>query len=320
MAALSRTVPRLSSEADAYLEAGLRALDRVYTKVGPAPGLPEGSPHRLFLQEEGDKSKTNSGATALTLLSFLERPSHLMQSGDEELLEGLAESLVAMIDDKGAVYELWAEALEGGGVVDEPYYYPGEAMFALALYSERTGNTRWMEAAAAIGRRQIGLAAQPYAIPDHWVMQALEVLDRNDDSPDAPWRTAAYSMGRKYTRELLPAHRAPFPDYLGSYRRETGGPENHRAAARGEAIGAVLRIAQHHNDPVEEWSEAVQAGARHLVEQMWNADNSFFLVDPAEARGAVRMGIIDTHCRIDNNQHAIVALGNALAVYPKDGS
>jgi hypothetical protein len=60
--------------------------------------------------------------------------------------------------------------------------------------------------------------------------------------------------------------------------------------------------------------EALLEGARHMAEQTWNPRNSWFLPKKEEALGALRMGIIDTHCRIDNNQHALVALDNALAV------
>jgi hypothetical protein len=234
--------------------------------------------------------------------------------GDDDVLEGLATTLEFMIDDTGAVYEFWHEAAAGGGVEREPYYYPGEAMLALALYFERTSDARWLEAAKKIGRRQARLAARPFAQPDHWVMQALEVLERSE--PNEPlWRDAAYAMGHRYVREQHPPHPSTFPDYLGSFRRQQEVPRTTRAAARGEAVGAVMRVAWRNGDPAAEWERSVLEGSRHLVEQMWRKDNSFFLPNPQEALGAIRMGIIDTHCRIDNNQHAIVALGNALSIH-----
>ena len=54
--------------------------------------------------------------------------------------------------------------------------------------------------------------------------------------------------------------------------------------------------------------------SRHLLENQWRQENSFFLRSPARARGAIRMGLVDNHCRIDNNQHALVGLRHALAV------
>jgi len=328
MAKLARGEAALAVQSEAYVAAGLRALDRVYGLLGAPPGAPPGTPLIAFLQETKKPGKTNSGATSLALLSFLERPERttvqdpslrlrLWKEGDAEILEGLAATLEAMIDSEGAVYEYWHEALAGGGVQTEPYYYPGEAMLALARYYEHSGDRRWLDAAKKIGRRQVRLASRPFALPDHWVIQALEVLDRAEPETSL-WREAAYSMGRRYVRDQHPPHTAYFPDYLGSFRRHQEVPRTTRAAARGEAIGAVMRIAWRNGDPSSDWEGSVLSGARHLVEQMWRDDNSFFLSDPQEARGAIRMGIIDTHCRIDNNQHAIVALGNALQIHRRD--
>jgi hypothetical protein len=52
--------------------------------------------------------------------------------------------------------------------------------------------------------------------------------------------------------------------------------------------------------------------ARHILEQRWHEDNSYFLPNPERAHGAIRMGIVDNACRIDNNQHALVGLEYAL--------
>ncbi|MEE2828247.1 MAG: hypothetical protein VX498_03585 [Myxococcota bacterium] len=315
----------LQEKAPGYLRAGLLALDRVYSKLGPPPGTSAEEGYITFLQGKNGV-KSNSGSPSLTLLSFLERPrpeqvhddqlrAQVWKEGDEEIMRGLARTLVAMIDEEDRVYRLWTEARSGKPVEKEPLYYPGEAMLALARYYQRTGERQWLLAAERIGRRQIAEARKLWVVPDHWVMQALDVLDAvaaevepyNDE-----WQRGAYAMARRYTSEQFPPLSPPFPDYRGAYRRIQEVPRTTRAAARGEAVGAVARIAWRHGDPSERWERSLLEGARHLAEQMWVEDNSFFLPEPQEARGAIRMGIIDMHCRIDNNQHGIVALGNAL--------
>ena len=148
-------------------------------------------------------------------------------------------------------------------------------------------------------------------MPDHWVIQALDWLDLAE--PEAPeWRQGAYAMGKRYVREQHPPQRPPFADYRGSYRRIQEVPRTARAASRGEAIGGVARIAWRHGDPSWHWERSLLEGAHHLVEQQFTDDNAFYFARPEEVLGAIRMGIIDNHCRIDNNQHAIVALANAL--------
>jgi hypothetical protein len=326
---LARAEPELRAEAAAYLEAGIRAMDRVYGNLGPPPGTAE-SDGLLTFREGEDGEKSNSGAPSLTLLAFMVRPppedvddpelrARLQRDGDDERMLSLARMLVRMIDADGRVFEKWTEAAAGGRVQKEPLYYPGEAMLALSLLAERTGNGEFLEAARRIGRRQVADAKRPWVTPDHWVMQALDVIDRA--APDeALWRQGAYAMGRRYVSEIYGGSdlgrgflRPPFPDYRGAYRRNQEVPRTTRAASRGEALGGVARIAWRRGDPSDAWERSLLEGARHLLEQMYGPDNSFFLPDPQEVAGAIRMGIVDNHCRIDNNQHGIVGLDNALA-------
>ena len=184
-------------------------------------------------------------------------------------------------------------------------------MLALWMLLDRTGEAEWLDAAKRIGKRQVAHMDNARAMPDHWVMQAIDYLDRFE--PDEPrWREAGYEMGRRFVADQFPPHPAPFPDYRGAYRRIQEVPRTTRAASRGEAIGGIARIAWRHGDPSWIWERSLLEGARHLAEQQFTPDNSFFFPRPEEVLGAIRMGIVDNHCRIDNNQHAIVALGNAL--------
>jgi hypothetical protein len=302
-------------------------MDRVYRSLGPAPGSDPGEGLVAFLEGE-DGVKTNSGAAALTLLSFLERPTaqdtddadlaaSIRREGDDEIMAGLVKTLLRMIDDRGWVYGNWIDARDGVVMEREPLYYPGEAMLALARYHDQVGDEAALNGAKAIGRRQVALLDRFWTVPDHWVMQGMDVLDRLE--PDEPmWREGGYEMARRFMADQSGTagsglrHRAPHPDYRGAYRRITEVPRTTRAASRGEAVGGVARIAWRHGDDAEAMEGCLLEGARHLMEQMYTPDNSFFFPDPSEALGAVRMGIIDNHIRIDNNQHAVVALANAL--------
>jgi len=340
MAHVAKSEPTLAADYEAYVEAGVKAMDRVYRNLGTPPGKEPSEGFITFLEGKRGK-KSNSGSPALTLLAFLERPApsdvsdpalsaRLLRPGDDALARGLAKTLVAMIDDDGKVYRYWRNAIKGEGVKREPPYFPGEAMLALVKYHEHTGEAEWLEAARAIGRRQIPFAARPGVTPDHWVMQALDVLDRLEPDNDE-WARGAYAMGRRYMKEQFqgplgmpsglgpvttqrrPALVPPFPDYEGAWRRVQEVPRTTRAASRGEAIGGVARIAWRRGDPAGAWERSLLEGARHLLEQTFTEDNSFYFPNPTEGLGAIRMGIVDNHCRIDNNQHGIVGLNNALA-------
>lgn len=310
LANLAAKEPTLTARRTAYIDAGVKAFDRVYGMLGTPPEVTEADGFVAFLEGK-DGAKTNSGAQALVLLSFLERPAELARPGDDALMAGLAKTLVAMVDERGWVYRKWTEARAGEQMEQQPLYFPGELLLALVRYHEHTGDADILEVAQRVGRAQIDYAKRPFEIPDHWVMQGLDHLDALD--PDDPvWRAGAYWMGADYADEQFPPQIGHEPDYLGAYRRDLEIARTTRAAARGEAIGGVARIAWRHGDPAGVWERSLLGGARHLIEQQYTADNTFHFPVPEETFGAIRMGLIDNHCRIDNNQHAIVALGNAL--------
>jgi hypothetical protein len=293
----------------------------VYRNLGTPPGA---GPEFVAFLEGRNGNSTNSGAQALTLLSLLERPAPrpedrpdlaalLVRPDDDAVRAGLVRTLMAMVDAEGRVWERWTEAKKGGLVVKEPVYYPGELMLALVRDYEGRRDEAVLQTVERVGRAQIRLAQTPGAVPDHWVMQALDRLDAlQPENPE--WREAAYAMARDYMDEQFPPQLPPFPDYRGSYRRDLEVPRTTRAASRGEALGGVVRIAWRHGDPAGDLERSLVEGARHLTEQMWTPENSWFLPRPKEAEGAIRMGAIDMHCRIDNNQHGVVAMSNALAV------
>ncbi len=320
LARLAETEPSLAPRRSAYLDAGARALDRVYGMLAPLPEGPDGAV--AFTEQRGRRARIDAGAQALTLLSFLERPAaastadpalatRLQRPGDEALMAGLARTLGALVDERGWVYKDWDAAREGAEMKRQPLYYPGELMLALVRYHQATDDPDALAVAKRVGKAQIAYAQRPFEIPDHWVMQALDLLDLLDPD-DAAWRSAAYAMGREYTSEQFPPQRAHAPDYRGAYRRDMEIARTTRAASRGEAIGGVARIARRRGDPPDRWERSLIEGARHLLEQQYTPDNSFTFPEPTEALGAIRMGLIDNHCRIDNNQHGLVALSAAL--------
>jgi len=312
--------PSLAGRRGAYIDAGVRALDRVYSMLGTPPGASDD--FVAFIETRRKGPRVDTGAQALTLLSFLERPkaesvadpalaARLWRQGDDALMAGLARTLIALVDDRGWVHRRWSEARAGKVMERQPLYYPGELMLALALYHRATGDADALDAAKRVGRAQITYHYRPWEIPDHWVMQALDVLDELDPDTTA-WRDAAYEMGREYVSEQFPPQVPHAPDYRGAYRRDLEIARTTRAASRGEAIGGVARIAWRRGDPAEVWERSLIEGARHLLEQQYSPDNSFTFPEPTEGLGAIRMGLIDNHCRIDNNQHGVVALDAAL--------
>jgi len=272
--------------------------------------------------------KCQSGSAALSLMTYLSRPSkdHIPDAGhlaaiykdnDQEIMDGLALAMVDMIDADGKVFRTYKEAMTLDAVEKEPLYYPGEVMLALTRYHVMTGDKRWLDAAEKIATNQMGIYRKNrWANPDHWVMQALYLLFHT--TGDEEYADVALQMGAHHASEQYGGpHVSPFPDYRGAYRRTNDVPRTTRAGSRTEAMMGVVRVAWEYGaDPVI-YEDAVLEATRHMSEQIFKPDTSFWMANPSRAMGALRMGIVDNHCRIDNNQHALVGIAGALEVARK---
>ena len=319
---LALSEDQLRPGANAYLEAGLRALDYARDSIRP----PDNAEDPALVALVDRRGRARSGAAALPLMSLLERPTpdrvnhpvlaeHLVAPGDDELREGLGLFLLAMIDERGRVFKNYRDTLEHDEVDKEPLYYPGETMLALVRFHILTDDPRWLEGAQKIGDWQVERYLDRQPNPDHWVMQALWYLYQV--TGDEKYASCCLHMGDRHASDQFPPNWPPFADYFGAYRRYNDQPRTTRAASRSEAMGGVVHTAWKKGVDATPYEDNLLRAAEHLLEHQWRPENSYFLPNPDKARGAIRMGITDNHCRIDNNQHAIVGLHRALEVARK---
>ena len=326
---LAGVEPALRGDREIYLDAAARSVGYVYDAIKPPRDAREG---RFCLLD--DRGGCDSGSAALALLTLLVRPDKaeidpkyhdmVYKDDDEAIMEGLALTLVDMIDDRGKVWRRYREAMSQEKVKKEPLYYPGEAMLALVRFHEMTGDERWLEGATRIAERQLRWYEKDrFVNPDHWVMQGLYRLWRLNK--DDRYAEGAYAMGRHHASEQYGTETPdrygplwnPWPDYLGSYRRKNDTPRTTRAGSRSEALRAVTNLAWERGDDATPYEDALLGAARHLMEQQFTERNGYWLPDLARVHGAYPMGVVDNHCRIDNNQHALVGVVGALHVQRK---
>ncbi len=312
--------PGLREDLNGYIDAGARSVGWVFDALDEIPEDEAGGRYCLL---EGKRCQ--SGSAALSMMTYLSRPPRehisnpkhvaaLYSPDDQEKMDGLALAMVDMIDDKGAVFRTYQQAMTQAEVEKEPLYYPGECMLALTRYHVATGDVRWLDGAKAIANRQMSLyKTNRWSNPDHWVMQALYELFHV--TGDEKFAEVALQMGTHHASEQCSGpHRSPFPDYIGAYRRTNDVPRTTRAGSRTEAMMAVVRTAWEMGVDAQLYEDAVLGATRHMSEQMFRPDNTFWMANPSRAMGALRMGIVDNHCRIDNNQHALVGMAGALEV------
>ena len=304
-----------------YLEGAAKTMDFIYNALGKPNGDTVGD--RICLLERDRKNRCESGSAALTLLTYLVRPpknevpakyrARLYRDGDDALITGLGLTLLDMIDDKGKVFRRYREAMSMDAVKKEPLYYPGEAMLALIRLYNATGEERWLEGAKKIGERQVkSYKRDRFQVPDHWVMQAYLHLWRA--TKDDRYAKSGYAMATHYSSEQYPNVMTPFPDYLGSWRRVNDTPRTTRAGSRSEALRAIVHLAWERGDDATIYEDSLLAASRHMIEQQFSERNGYWLPNLARADGAYRMGQVDNHCRIDNNQHMLVGMAGALEV------
>ncbi len=318
--------PALAEDREIYLDAAARSVGYVYDAIKPPKNA---RPGRLCLLD--DRGGCDSGSAALSLLTLLVRPEKdtvdskyhdlIYRDDEEEIMEGLGLTLLDMIDENGKVWRRYREAMSQETVKKEPLYYPGETMLALVRFHEMTGDERWLEGAERIAQRQMRwYEKKRFNNPDHWVMQGLYRLWRLNK--DDRYARNAYAMGTHYASEQYGTAEPdrygplwnPWPDYLGSYRRKNDTPRTTRAGSRSEALRAVANLAWERGDDATAFEDALLGAARHLMEQQFTERNGYWLPDLERVHGAYPMGVTDNHCRIDNNQHALVGVVGALHV------
>ena len=313
---LARNEPALSADQERYIQAGARSIGYIYDATESPKGDTTGNRRCLI-----DRGRCESGSVALALLTFLKRPrmdnippeyrAQIYRDGDDVLMEGLGLTLLDMIDERGAVFATYGEAMAMEMVKKEPVYYPGESMLALLLFYEQTKDKRWLKGAQAIGDRQAGIYKKKRMTwPDHWIMQAFTPLWRATQNDF--YAQTAYTMATHSVTEQYPTVWTPFADYHGAWRREKDVPRTTRAGSRLEAIRGVVHLAWEAGVDATVWEDSLIAATDHLIEKQYRADNVWYLPDPERVQGAYPMGIVDNHVRIDNNQHAVVGMVGAL--------
>jgi len=321
-----RGEPGLAKAGQAALPAGLDALDYMDANLRAPDKKARGAV--CFIDERGtaESGSTALGAVAIALLPMPEEVTDAALAERVRAypvaprLEGMTRCLLEMIDAEGAVFRSFRESRRLDRVRMEPLYYPGEVALALVKIFQRTGDARALEGARRIADRQLRIYAVPRALEfpwpgDHWIIQALAELTAV--TGDREYARLAVLMAEGYVREQHPPQAFLYPDYRGAYRRIFDVPRTTRAGSRGEALGAAVRAADLVGEDPAPFERALLDGARHMAEQQFWAANSHFVPADMDVRGGIRMGLVDNHLRIDNNQHGMIALIRAIEAYDR---
>ncbi|MGI8925115.1 MAG: hypothetical protein ACR2HN_00545 [Tepidiformaceae bacterium] len=285
----------------ALLGAAERALSYLEAQAQPCPDFPQ----TLCVVEDRE---IKLGGNGLAVLAFAK---HAEVTGNESHLGTAVKLARWMTATQSRAGEFTKHRITTGGKPDEfiSEFYPGEALFALARLSVRTGNREWIEAAhrgAAwiINVRDRGKTTDQIA-RDHWFLYALNELHADRASAEyvahARVITEAIVMDQHQTQE------GAQQDWNGGYGDP---PRSTPAATRSEGLSAALRIFRRAGDKEYERKalQALERGIEFQLRTQMTAAKADELHADAASIGGFHESLDEYGIRIDYVQHNLSAL------------
>lgn len=258
---------------------------------------------------EPDRSRAKLGSSALMLVALAERRLVTGDPRHDEVMRGLGRFLVAMQRDDGGFHVAWEPPRRAPDTVGTSRYYPGEALWALALLHEAFPDEGWDDAARSASTFLTTLRDEvedvPFPpLPDHWTAYGLaEMVEWGLSDTEIE-----YARGMAERFSMLVRTEAQREDgALGTLVR---GPES-RAAGVGtwtEGLSAIWRLASSDNrliDVRDDVATRLRCVAGILVERQATAEDAASTARPDLVEGA---WFRDGETRMDDQQHAMSGL------------
>lgn len=260
------------------------------------------------------EKKAKLGASAFALMSLLASGSFPEK---DKYVEYFANFIFGMQQPDGSFKTFYKPENRN----DNQNFYPGEALLALMeLYQTPTADKK----------RILKVASNAF---DYY----KKYFEKNKNPAFVPWHTLACARLYAVTKDkkyadfiftmndwLLQIQNTPENnltkelDTLGRFydpkQDHFGPPHASSTAVYTEGIIDALRLAITLQDKghIQKYSSAIRSGLRSLLQLQFTPENSFFLDYPERLLGGVRTTEANLNIRVDNTQHSIMAILNAL--------
>ena len=289
------------------LAAAERALQYLLRQIQPCSVEVDGQHLTAACVVEEDEVKL--GGNALAILAFSQ---HAAVTGDPTYLAPGAELArwvagVQAVDGRFAVHKLQYSSGEPSDFVSG--YYPGEAIFALARFSEATGDTAWLDVAERAATYLIDIRdadVPTEGLPhDHWLLYGLNTLHRHRPREKYAAHAARISSAI-LSRQNTTSPR--WPDWRGSYYTP---PRTTPTATRSEGLSAAYELARRtgREEEARRALEGIVAGVNFQLQNQFTPESAVYLPPPREATlGGFRKSLTDFEIRIDYVQHSLSSL------------
>jgi hypothetical protein len=286
-----------------YLERGIAAMEFLQRHLKPPLLEPTilAIRHPIF-------GTYDLGAAALTLLALCELPEVQFAKIGNDTTNRLARFILKMQLESGEFHSVYMRKLAGLAPDRPDYVVPGEALLALVRYYKKNPNVDWLEAAKRAADVQIK-QFQKTKRADSWTVQGLAELFQVDSDPR--YAEATFAMADSILAEQ---HKTgSYADYVGAFRVSRP-PRTTPTARRMVALASASSLCWFLGTDSSKYDKAVQEGARFILWNQYRQENSFYLGLPETAAGAIRGGPVDPTIRMDQCQHAIIALTGAYKI------
>jgi hypothetical protein len=288
---------------DAYLEHAERALRYLGAHLRDAP-----SSQGKYALDTNDEEQQKVGGAGLALLAFAKDAAVTGKRTNLETMRALARFIMKQQYEDGH-FRANADVEHDDPTVKklkrEPVYYPGEAVLSLIRLYAIDAQEAYLDSA----RRGADYVVhfRDADVPedrqehDHWMAYALNDLYRVTKDP--AYLDHAFKIARAIQKKQHGAAGAPAPDWAGTFYEGQTTP----GATRVEAYDAQIALSRFAGKPDEWILGPARAVASSMLGQQFNADNDYWLPNPAKARGGVRESLFVHDVRIDYVQHAMSA-------------
>lgn len=284
------------SARDRARQAAQKALDAWMRALEPLELPPEAA-----CINTGDDNR-KLGTTALVLLALIHAPDVDRFATQRNLL---INAILSQRNQDGSLLTHFPPAEPVGS----QYYYPGEALLALAHAFQHKNDDRITRAFAS--------AHSFYR----------DLFKRDPVPAFVPWQAQAHARmylltgRRKYAEFVLemtdwiadmligPAD-SHWPDLYGGIQSAPGRPPGINTASYLEGFTDALELARKLGDAprAQRYEHLVRSSARFVLQLIVKPQEAFFHTRPEESVWGVRSMPTDHHLRIDHVQHALAAL------------
>jgi hypothetical protein len=225
----------------------------------------------------------------------------------------MARFLVGQLDDAGSFRPYVADGTPATEAYDV-LYYPGEAMLSLLRLYAIDHDSRWIDAVrrAARWRLRTPYKGKRDSYRDFWfslVLANLESIAHDDAIADRMRAIANGAMGEQDEEER---------DFALGDEAYALTPRANPTSTMLEAIATTIPRLRANGRSSEEIDRALDHGRRAASFVLWSQideESSWLARDPAQALGGVRGDSWRGYVRIDDDQHALMAmlaLANAI--------